>query len=334
MPTITYAGQPCALNDGETVLDALTRHGVSVPNSCRAGACQSCLVRAVDGGAPANAQQGLKESLRARGFFLACQARPTGDLTVAPADDDAMTRAAAVLHRVERLSADVVRVLLKCDGGFDYRPGQFVHLVRDDGLSRSYSLASLGGGRDRHLELHVRKVAGGAMSTWLHDHAAPGQALEVRGPAGDCFYVPGRAAQPMLLAGTGTGLAPLYAIARDSLGQGHTGPIRLYHGGLSPAGLYLVDELTDLAARHPNLTYVRCVLSGDAAEPDPGVRVGDLEKLILSDLPDLAGWRVFLCGHPALVQSLRKRTFLAGARMKEIHSDAFVMRPPTMNAGV
>jgi CDP-4-dehydro-6-deoxyglucose reductase len=278
----------------------------------------------VDGKPPANAQQGLKESLRAQGFFLACQARPAGDLTVAPADG-VVARAAAILHRGEMLSGDVARVLLNCDVPFDYRPGQFVHLVRGDGLSRSYSLASLGPGHP-HLELHVRKVAGGAMSTWLHDHAAPGQTLEIRGPAGDCFYVPGRPQQPLLLAGTGTGLAPLYAIARDALEQGHSGPIRLYHGGLNPAGLYLVDELSELAGRHANLTYVRCVLSADA--PDPELRVGDLEKLILADVPDLAGWRVFLCGHPALVQSLRKKTFLAGAAMREIHSDAFVMRAP------
>jgi ferredoxin-NADP reductase len=165
------------------------------------------------------------------------------------------------------------------------------------------------------------------MSNWLHDDVAPGHRLEVRGPAGDCFYLTGRPEQPILLAGTGTGLAPLYAIVRDALHHGHTGPIRLYHGALNPAGLYLVDELTQLAAEYANFTYVRSVLNADDAL-DAGLRVGNLENMILSDTPSFAGWRVFLCGNPELVKNLRKRIFLAGAKMKEIYSDAFVMRTP------
>jgi NAD(P)H-flavin reductase len=97
----------------------------------------------------------------------------------------------------------------------------------------------------------------------------------------------------------------------------------LYHGALQPAGLYLVDELTRLAALHPNFEYARCVLRGPATD---GERVGPIDQVVLGDLPKLAGWRVFLCGDPALVNMLRKKVYLAGARMKDINADAFVMR--------
>jgi NAD(P)H-flavin reductase/ferredoxin len=326
MPTISYNDRQFPLAPNETVLDALTRNDVAVPHSCKAGACQSCLVRATAGAAPAHAQQGLKPSLRAQGYFLACQAKPTADLTVAPADG-VLTRAPAVVRRVDKLGANVARVILKCDANFDYRPGQFLHLVRPaDGLSRSYSLASFGPDRHDHLELHVRKIAGGAMSTWLHDDVAPGESVEIHGPAGDCFYTPGQPDQPLLLVGTGTGLAPLYAIAHDALHQGHTGPIHLYHGAVDANGLYHVDELRALAAQYPNVAYVPCVMN--ATDPqDASLRVGDLQQTVLADHPKLAGFRIFLCGHPTLVQSLRKRCFLAGAKMKDISSDAFVPTP-------
>jgi NAD(P)H-flavin reductase/ferredoxin len=339
--TLTTDGgaKTCALNDGETVLEALERQGVAVPNSCRAGVCQSCLMRATAGAPPAESQKGLKDALRAGGYFLACVCRPTADLTVQPAGD-AARRARAVVRRVEKLSRDVARVVLACDGPFDYFPGQFVNLVRPaDGLTRSYSLAGLRPERPEDpqdlMELHVRRVNGGAMSTWLHEQARPGDDVELRGPHGDCFYVPGRPGQPILLAGTGSGLAPLYAIARDALRQGHAGPIRLYHGALEAAGLYLVDELLDLSRRHDNFTYVRCLVSGEDA---PGVRVGPLDMTVLNDAVPaggkFAGWRVFLCGNPELVNGLRKKIFLAGASMKEIYSDAFVMRgPPAPAAG-
>jgi ferredoxin-NADP reductase len=316
------------LSPGESVLDGLLRQGVAVPNSCRAGACQACLMQVTCGTPSPASQKPLKDAMRARGFFLACSCVPTEDLTVRFADH-AGRRAKAVLKRVERLAGNVARVLLSCDEPFDYFPGQFVNVVRpSDGLVRSYSIASLHSPEgvapgDDHLELHVRKINGGQMSTWLHDEIEEGDELELLGPAGDCFYVPGRPEQPILLIGTGTGLAPLYAIARDALRHGHTGPIRLYHGGLNENGLYHVDELRRLAAAHANFEYVPCVMNGPASE---GVRIGAIDKVVLADQPKLAGWRVFLCGNPDLVNALRKRVFLAGAKMSDIYADAFVMK--------
>jgi ferredoxin-NADP reductase len=87
----------------------------------------------------------------------------------------------------------------------------------------------------------------------------------------------------------------------------------------------MVERLRAVAAEHPNVTYVPCVLEGPAAA---GVAVGALDALVAGRLPSLAGHGVFLCGDPALVALMRKRAFLAGARLDEIHADAFVTAPP------
>ena len=47
--------------------------------------------------------------------------------------------------------------------------------------------------------------------------------------------------------------------------------------------------------------------------------------LVLARHPKLAGVRVVLCGNPELVTKLRKAAFLAGASMKDIYADAFLM---------
>jgi CDP-4-dehydro-6-deoxyglucose reductase, E3 len=327
-PTITFepldgaAPKRISLSPSESVLDGLLRAGVPVANSCRSGVCQSCMLKCTGGVAPADAQKPLKESLRAQGMFLACIAKPANDLTVRPVAG-VTQRVPATVRGIEMLSRDVARILLSCDEPLEYFPGQFVNVRRADGLMRSYSLANL---RSESPELHVRKVANGRMSTWLHDEARAGDMLELSGPLGDCFYVPGRPTQPILLIGTGTGLAPLYAIARDALAQGHTGDIRLYHGALEQPGLYHQAELRRLAADHANFSYTPCVLRG---EPQDGLRVGPIDQVVFADLPKLSGWRVFLCGDPTLVNALRKRVFLAGASMKDIQADAFVMRPAT-----
>jgi CDP-4-dehydro-6-deoxyglucose reductase len=322
MAIVRFEGRSTALEPGETVLEGLLRAGARVPHSCRAGACRSCLVRAVEGRPPASSQAGLNDAQKARGDFLACLARPSDDLAVDPGGEG-LQRVRVAIASVERLGESVVRVLLEPRAPFEYRAGQFLTLIRDDGLSRSYSIASLAG-RDRNLELHVRVLAAGRMSRWLAEDARPGDLATVQGPSGDCFYVPGKESREVVLAGTGVGLAPLYGIVQDAIRQGHAAPMTLFHGARDPGGLYLVEELRELERQAPWFRYVPCCLEGDGGN---GVRVGPLEDVLLGCFPSFAGRRVYLCGSPEMVRSLRKQVFLKGAGMKEIFADAFLASP-------
>jgi NAD(P)H-flavin reductase/ferredoxin len=319
MSRVRYEAQWYPLEPEESVLDGLLRQGLAVPHACKAGVCQSCLMRAANGAVPEKAQVGLKETLKARNYLLACSCKleQGAELELAGGVDE--LRVPARIDSLEPLSEDVLRVRLRPEAPFEYRAGQYVTLLRADGLARSYSVASLP--REGLLELHVRLLPGGAMSGWLRTEARPGDEVRIQGPAGECFYVPGRPEQPLLLAGTGTGLAPLYGIARDALAEGHTGPLWLFHGAREPRGLYLVEELRELAARHPNLHYRPSVLEGRLGE---GVHVGALDALIRAECSKPVGWRAFLCGNPELVISLRKKLFLAGLSLKDIHADAFL----------
>lgn len=325
MAKVKHESRWYPLEPGESVLDGLLRQGVHVPHSCRAGACQSCLMKAVGGEVPEAARVGLKETLVAQGYFLACACRPAGDAALEVAGAEGL-RVPARIASLEPLSLDVLRVRLATDAPLDYRAGQYVSLVREDGLARSYSLASLP--REGALELHVRLVPGGAMSGWLGREARPGERVFLQGPAGSCFYVPGRPEQPLLLAGTGTGLAPLYGIVRDALEAGHTGPIWLFHGARTPEGLYLREALRELAERHPQLRYRPGVLAGGTRD----IAEGPLDALIRTECPKPVGWRAWLCGDPPLVLSLRKKLFLAGLSLKDLHADAFLPSTPRAEA--
>lgn len=311
------------LESGETVLDALQRGGAEVAVSCRAGVCQSCMQRAISGDPGPAARQGLSPALQAQGYFLPCVARPTGDLVIA---DGPPPMIGASVVEVSELGAAVARVRLRPDEALDYRPGQYVQVARG-GLVRAYSLASVPEA-DALLELHVRVHPHGQMSRWLAE-ARAGDRVDLRGPAGNCFYTEGRPDQPILLAGTGTGLAPLWAIARDALRRGHTGPITLIHGALDAAGFYLVDVLKDMAASLPNFRYVRCALAGEPAE---ALEIGDLKAVVARVFPEVKGARVFLCGNPELVAALKRQCFLRGAAMRDISADAFLSAAPPVAA--
>ena len=319
MPKIIFEGKQYQCEAGESVLDCLTRHGVSVSYSCRAGVCQSCMMVAVEGEPTPASQIGIKETLKAQDHFLICACVPESDMSLAIPGGVGNSFDTQVLS-VERLSADVVRLRLLRPENYSYLPGQFLNLSNDAGISRSYSLASVPE-LDDFLELHIRHVPGGQVSGWVAESLRAGDSVTISQAAGQCSYQPGREAQSLLLVGTGTGLAPLMGIARDALYQGHTGPIHLYHGSSTAEGLYLMSELAAMDKANPAFHYHPCVSRGT---PPQGVRSGRAADLALQDFSQLSGWRVFLCGREDMVKALQKKTFLAGAAMQDIFADPFI----------
>ena len=248
---------------GESLLECLERNGEDIPNACRSGACHSCLVRVTEGPISPVAQLGLKEVWKEQRLCLSCVSTEPADVTVAPSDLSVQVVAEVV--KKEALGRDVVRLQLAPRQAFPFRAGQFVNITRPDGLTRSYSVASIEA--DGVVEVHVRVVAGGRMSTWVRDTLLVGHEVSMRGPTGDCLYVEGRPDAPLLLIGTGTGLAPLVGIARDALSRRHRGSITLVHGGRTPEDLYLDLELRGLAKKHQNFRYLPTRSTSPARPP-------------------------------------------------------------------
>lgn len=239
--------------------------------------------------------------------------------------DNALRHFETCVRAITVLGPDTRTLHLEPPPGFDYRAGQFVQLWRDAQTRRNYSLASVPA-LDQDLVLHVRRVRGGVVSGWIFESLNAGDRLTLSEARGHCYYSAGRAGQGLLLMGTGTGIAPLAAIVRDALAQGHTGPIHLVYGGRDAAGLYLDESLRTLAAGHGNLNYQARIAP---AHPDDAA--ADLIEGALALAGDLAGWRVYLCGNPGMVEKARVATFLAGAASAEIFADPFL--PSGMAAG-
>ncbi|MEZ5293889.1 MAG: 2Fe-2S iron-sulfur cluster binding domain-containing protein [Vicinamibacterales bacterium] len=318
MAAITIGARRLDLRDGETVLDGLLRHGVDAMYSCRKGTCHACLQRCVSGDVPVHAQRGLTDAQRANGDFLACQCRPAGVLAIADPEEEPRVFAKVVAN--DRLTPTVARLRVAPAQPMAYQAGQFLTVARsEDGVGRQYSLASLPA--DPYLEMHVRRLERGRLSRWLYDEAAPGTWLELGPASGTCCYTPGQPDRGLVLAGTGTGLAPLLGVARDALSQGHEGPIHLFHGAVDLAGLYLQDDLFAMSCEYPNFLYHPSVLQGPTTF---GIPVAPLTSVIAREAPPLAGWQAYVCGNDDIVQQLRLHLARAGVAAGAILSDSFL----------
>ncbi|MCX7099690.1 MAG: FAD-binding oxidoreductase [Methylococcales bacterium] len=311
----TYQCQP-----DETVLEALLREEVAISYACKKGTCHSCMLRSSDTMPPLAAQSGLKDTQKKLHYFLACQCLPEQDMTIKLPDQSEFYTDGTVT-RCEPLNRNTLLLVIAFKDAFEFNAGQFVNLQRPDGLTRSYSIANIPQ-QDNTLEFHVRRMDNGLFSSWLHDEIKVGDTIAVSEPRGHCFYLPERGGQGLLLIGTGTGLAPLAGILTDALSHGHTGPIYLFHGSREREDLYRIDEMRQLAADHPNFHYVPCLSGPDV--PD-GFSRGRANEVAMSTLADLKDWRVFLCGHPDMVNQTKKMAFLKGASMKDIYADAFFL---------
>ncbi|NCT69093.1 MAG: 2Fe-2S iron-sulfur cluster binding domain-containing protein [Rhodanobacteraceae bacterium] len=317
---IHYEGRSFVVNPGESVLEALLRQGASVPYSCRKGSCHTCILKREEG--DVTHRRAIDPAIERDDHILSCVAVACGDLVLARPEPGHRAIAAEVVERRE-LGADIVELGIAPLRELVFRAGQHVQLVRDDDLTRPYSIASMPG-EDYFFRLHVRRIDGGAMSRWLCDEVRPGQSLGLRGPLGDCCYEPHMRERPLLLLATGSGAGALAAVARQALAEGHVAPIAFHHGVRHTADLYLHAELQQLAHAHANFRYLPCV-SRDAP-PAGGLAMRVTEALAMHG--DLQAAELFLCGTPDMVHEARWRAILAGARRERIHADPFDFAHP------
>ncbi len=323
MTSIRFEGHRYELASGESVLECLERNGRETASRCRTGVCQSCLLKCRSGDIPTKSQHGLKASWLQAGYFLPCVCRPdasaAGTLDLVRPDDVGLDVTSRIVAR-RTLVDGIVEVHVAKPEGFEFLPGQFVHLIREeDELSRPYSIANQPD--EDCLRFHVRIVPTGAMSPWLAS-APLDSPLRLRGPSGDCCYQSGTSQEELLLIATGTGLAPIFGVLEAALHAGHQGPIQLYHGAARRGDLYLKEELQRLEESHSNLSIHPCVL------PDGGRGEMSLTQMLsdaaLSGRTSLKGVRVYLAGNPDTVSRLKKQAYLAGADLSSIHADPFL----------
>jgi NAD(P)H-flavin reductase/ferredoxin len=327
MAELKFNNRCFTLRQYESVLDCLLRNAEAIPYACKAGMCQACLVKAVACDATPESSKWVKPALQAKGYTLACQWVPEQDVQVALPSIEEFSVAVRI-RSLSLLNDGVMQVLLDvCDPAsmFAYHPGQYLSLINPAGIARSYSIAN-DYETDGFLELHIARTSHGIFTHWLFATAEAGSMLHMRGPTGDCYYHDTfDQTQPLLLAGTGTGLAPLYGIARDALARGHTGSIPLYHGGRSSAQLYYVAQLQALARAHNNFAYFPCTIEACNL---PEALTGKLEQTVAQqfDTATLPQTLVFLCGAPQFVYEMRKRVYLKGGRSANIYCDPFTER--------
>lgn len=309
MPELRVGERHWQVAEASNLLDALLDAGVAVPYSCRAGSCQACLVRCVAGQPQDARPDALEDARREQGWRLACQCRVVEPLQVEVFDPTRDAMPAQVVAR-DWLSERVLRLRLLPQQPLRYRAGQHLLLWIAGGVARPYSLACLPG-EDACLEFHIDCARPGAFCDAARQLQV-GDSLRLGALSGGALhYDPAWQDMPLWLLAAGTGLAPLWAVLREALRQGHQGPIRVMHVASASAEHYLAGALLALAERH---AQVQVELIEGAQLP------AFLATLRLASRQTVA----LLCGRPETVEAISRRLYLAGLPRSQLLSDLFL----------
>jgi ferredoxin-NADP reductase len=325
--TLTYNNKEYDCLDNETVLQTLQRHKIDVSYSCGIGVCQSCLLKTSSIDIPERSQLGLNKKLITQNYFLPCVCNPKNDFDIIQSSEHEIFLDSIVLEK-HWLSKEVCQFILQKPEGLEFHPGQFVNIRNKELLTRSYSIASAP--QSDKIELHVKHLQNGQMSSWMCNDLNPGDIIELQGANGDNYYDVSTKAQNILLIATGTGLAPLLGVVRDALANGHQGDIHVYHGSRYCDGLYHIEIMRDLEKQHSNMQYYPCISSSNPLLNNTK-RIPDCiheraDEFALKSHPTLKGWKIYLCGHPDMVKKIKAKAYIAGASLSDIHLDAFELK--------
>ncbi len=211
---------------------------------------------------------------------------------------------------------------------FHFKPGQFVTLGAEvDGktLWRSYTISS-SPSRPYTLEVTVKKVSEGMVSTYLVDKLAIGDSLKAVPPAGE-FNLAGYDADNCLLLSAGSGITPMMSMTAFVADTRIHKDIAFVHSARSDRDIIFERRLRKLAATRSEfrLAFVLEQLSESAtASSGAAVVRGRLDwSKLLSLVPDAMEREVFVCGPEAYMHSVKEMLKNAGFDMSRYHQESF-----------
>ncbi|HZD04326.1 MAG TPA: 1,2-phenylacetyl-CoA epoxidase subunit PaaE [Longimicrobiales bacterium] len=237
---------------------------------------------------------------------------------------------------VDRLTEEAVAITFDVPDHlaeeFRYLPGQHVTVRADvDGqdVRRSYSLcANANTGR---LRVGVKRLRGGAFSTWATTRLREGATLEVTPPAGE-FTIeadPG-AANHYAAVAAGSGITPVLSLISTTLELEPNSRWTLIFGNRGASSIMFLDEVEGLKDDYPDRLHLIHVLSRERPELElfaGRIDASKLERLFATvvDADTVDQW--YLCGPYEMVETARKVIEGRGVSPEGVHDELFFAGP-------
>jgi CDP-4-dehydro-6-deoxyglucose reductase len=230
------------------------------------------------------------------------------------------------VEKVEKPAPDVAILSLKLPAQerLQFLAGQYLDILMKDGQRRSFSMANPPH-RDDYIELHIRHVPDGHFTSFVFNDMRDRAILRFEAPHGS-FFLRDDSSKPIVLVAGGTGFAPIKSLIEHALHIGIDRPMVLYWGVRSLIDLYMPHLPSQWAREHPQFSFIP-VLSEPKPDDNWSGRTGLVHQAVLEDFESLAGYQVYACGAPAMIDAARDSFAARGLPPDEFFADSFTFAP-------
>jgi ring-1,2-phenylacetyl-CoA epoxidase subunit PaaE len=175
---------------------------------------------------------------------------------------------------VHKTIRDAVVVTLQPVNGaaekFDFTQGQYLTFRREfegEELRRSYSICA--GKDDGVLKVGIKRVDGGAFSTWANEELAVGDTLQAMPPMGGFFTALDAEADKQYLGfAGGSGVTPVLSILKTTLAREPKSRFTLVYANRGVNSIMFREELEDLKNLYMGRLNIIHILESDAQDID------------------------------------------------------------------
>ena len=213
----------------------------------------------------------------------------------------------------------------------DYRfaPGQYLTLKTMFGgeeVRRSYSICS--GPDDGEIRIAVKRVDGGAFSSFVTDELKRGDEIDVMTPTGRFgVALDPDAARTHVGFAAGSGITPILSIVKAVLAREPGSRFFLFYGNRTTAGMLFREQLEELKDRFLDRFSIFHVISGE--EQDLPILHGRLDGekvrvLLRSLVPAETVDHVFICGPTGMSEEIESTCRALGIADERVHIERFV----------
>lgn len=215
-----------------------------------------------------------------------------------------------------------------------YKSGQFltfVFMVNGTETFRSYSLNSAPD-IDDHYSITVKRVEGGLLSNYVLDNLKVGQKMVVKKPMGNFVITPqNNNKRHVILFGAGSGITPLYSIAKTILHKELGSKVTLVYGNRNEHSIIFREKLNDLQDYFEGRFHVHHLIS----RPLNGWagQVGRLEHHRISGIldtvkrPELTKTEYYICGPDGMMAQVEQGLMESGVSAGSIYKESFGATP-------
>jgi CDP-4-dehydro-6-deoxyglucose reductase len=312
----------CFQSEVNMLSDALAQ-SITLEHSCSNGSCGACKaviqIGEIDQQDPFDI---LSEQEKSSGVFLTCMSKPLSDCAIKvsyiPELNGMICKVTPAKIDSISIQGDVAILVFRQppNSNLNYLAGQYVDLIAGD-VKRSYSIAN-SIKMNTNIELHIREVPNGAMSKKVFSEFKQNTMVRLEGPKGTFFVRNSK--KPLIFLAGGTGFAPVKAMVEELLLNGDERQIHIYWGAEAISGFYSTVP-TQWQQEHEHVSFSP-ILSG--AEVDWVGRRGFVHQAILQDFECLAGFEVYACGSPLMIETAKKDLITLNLLEENFYSDAFV----------